>query len=140
MNIECSLESLDYVARLGLSKEKIRPLLQRFVTFSKNMLVLRNRNKLKETCFNLDEDYSLEMRLKRKSLVPEMKKLGSEGKIAVLKMDKIVIREGTYENKPGKQEDWIYWNGMKKRLRSKKERARDSQKLKMFQQKVWPVL
>lgn len=100
MNIECSLESLDYVARLGLSKEKIRPLLVRFVTFSKNMLVLRNRNKLKETCFNLDEDYSLEMRLKRKSLVPEMKKLGSEGKIAVLKMDKIVIREGTYENKP----------------------------------------
>lgn len=64
------------------------------------MLVLRNRNKLKETCFNLDEDYSLEMRLKRKSLVPEMKKLGSEGKITVLKMDKIVIREGTYENKP----------------------------------------
>lgn len=40
------------------------------------------------------------MRLKRKSLVPEMKKLESEGKIAVLKMDKIVIREGTYENKP----------------------------------------
>lgn len=89
------------MARLGLSKEKIRPLLLRFVTFSKNMLVLRNRNKLKETCFNLDEDYSLEMRLKRQYLViPEMKKLGSEGKIAVLKMDKIVIHEGTYENKP----------------------------------------
>lgn len=102
LKIDCSIDCLDYVSRLGKKNEKIRPILVRFVSFRKKMEVLKKRSLLKETDFNIDEDYSQEVRLKRKALVPEMKKLRSEGKIAVLRQDKIVIREGT---KTGQGED-----------------------------------
>lgn len=95
MNVECTSEGIDYVSRLGRKPGTFSPVLVRFVQLKKKLEILKNRNYLKGMKYNIDEDYSPEIREKRKSLLPDLIKLRAEGKRAVLRQDKLVILPGS---------------------------------------------
>lgn len=92
LKVNCNAQDIDYVSRLGKgTHNNCRPVLIRFTTLKKKLEVLKNRNNLKNSKYNLDEDFSKELREKRKLLIPEMMRLRKENKRAVLRFDKIVI-------------------------------------------------
>lgn len=97
LKIECKTESIDYVSRIGKLGSSNRPIMVRFLTLNKKLEVLRNRKFLINTNYGMSEDFSKEIREKRKELIPEMTKLRSEGKRVILKMDKLVVL-GDFQN------------------------------------------
>uniref|UniRef100_A0A8D8M1Y3 Endonuclease-reverse transcriptase n=1 Tax=Cacopsylla melanoneura TaxID=428564 RepID=A0A8D8M1Y3_9HEMI len=102
MKVNCNPQDIDYVSRLGKEMNNNRPVLIRFTTLKKKLEVLKNRNNLKNSKYNIDEDFSKELREKRKLLIPEMLRLRKENKRAVLRFDKIVVLG---ENQTQRQED-----------------------------------
>lgn len=98
MKVTCTSEDIDYISRLGGMEKNKRPVLIRFTTLKKKIEILKSRANLKDSPYSLDEDFSKEVREKRKSLLPELKKLRNENKIAVLRYDQIVVLKQDKKN------------------------------------------
>jgi hypothetical protein len=76
---------------------KIRPIVARLEPDSKMTLkrVLKY-TKLKETPYNVSDQYPQEVKDKRKTLIPDLVKARNEGKTAFLRRDKLIIQENRY--------------------------------------------
>ena len=72
---------------------KNRVIIARFTSFKAKETILKNSNKLKNTGFYINEDYAEETQKLRAALVPEMKRLRAEGKFAIIKFDKLIVKE-----------------------------------------------
>lgn len=100
LKVECKTEEIDFISRIGKNKNnKFRPILVKMVTFRKKLELLRNRENLKNANINIDEDYSPEVRARRKQLFPQLKTLRAQGKIAEMRQDRIIILEGKGKEK-----------------------------------------
>lgn len=93
LQVPCRSEEIDFISRIGKNKNKNRPILVKMVTFRKKLDLLRSRGNLKDANINIDEDYTPEVREKRKQLVPQLKTLRAQGKKVELRQDRIISRE-----------------------------------------------
>ncbi|KAL1447323.1 hypothetical protein WDU94_006578 [Cyamophila willieti] len=95
MKVELKIEEIDYLKRLGREKiaGKTRGILVTLTTIRKKMEIIRNTRELKNTNISVREHFSKEVADKRKELWNEAKVLRKEGKYAVVKFDKLVVKE-----------------------------------------------
>lgn len=94
MDVNCSKNEIEIVRRMGKQNDgKIRPINFTLTTYGKKIIILKNKKKLEQTNIYLKEDFSPKILEVRKSLHEQLQKERSEGKMAYLRYDKIVIRE-----------------------------------------------
>lgn len=116
LQVKCNTEEIDYIVRVGRKNgDKVRPILVRMVAYRKKLELLRNRGYLKGKTVSIDEDYSPEVRQKRKALLPELKALRSQGMKAQIRQDRIVIRDANMgsdqsQQSGGQNYDWVSRN------------------------------
>lgn len=93
MDIKCCKNEIEIARRMGKHiVGKVRPINVTLTTYGKKIAILKNKNKLENTKVYIKEDFSPKVLEVRKSLQEQLKKERSEGKIAYLRHDKIVIR------------------------------------------------
>lgn len=104
-DLKISLENRDInsIYRLGKknASEKGRPILISLVNGWKKTEIMRNKNKLKDVYAT--EDYPKEILEKRKELQEKLIEERKKGNFAVLKYDKLIIKEGTSEKNSRKR-------------------------------------
>lgn len=91
LHIKCDSNSIECVRRLGKQGEKVRPIIITFTTIGLKIKIQQNKKKLQSTPYSIQEDFPPEILNKRKELQVEVNKLREQGKMAILKYDKIVI-------------------------------------------------
>lgn len=96
---EFTLLELDFCRRLGNHSTKARPVLLAVTTQRRRFEILRNRGKLKDSNIFIREDSSPEDRKQEKELLAEMLRLRKEGKYAVLRSGKLIVRDRIDTNK-----------------------------------------
>nr|XP_034830021.1 uncharacterized protein LOC117987172 [Maniola hyperantus] len=100
MGIKYDKNDLEMVRRMGKPTEgKIRPINITFTTYGKKIAILKNKSKLKNTNIYVKEDFPPHVLEVRKSLQEQVQKERSEGKMAYLKYDKIIIAGGGSSSK-----------------------------------------
>lgn len=100
MGVQCSKSELEIVMRIGLAHErKTRPIKVTFTTYGKKISILKNKNKLEN--IYIKEDFPPQVLEIRKSLQAQLEKERSEGKLAYLKYDRLIIKERNH-TKQGK--------------------------------------
>ncbi|CAC5376106.1 unnamed protein product [Mytilus coruscus] len=77
--------------RMGNKGERIRPILVKFGSFKQREEVRKNGKNLKDTNFGISEQLPGEIQKRRKTLLPELKKLRDEGHKAYFVRDKIHV-------------------------------------------------
>lgn len=89
------LVEVDYISRMGKKKNdgKNRPVILSLTTLRRKIEMIANKKYLKDTNYYLKEHYTKEIVEKRKVLNKEVMKLREEGKYAVVKFDKLVVKE-----------------------------------------------
>ncbi|KAL1447408.1 hypothetical protein WDU94_005674 [Cyamophila willieti] len=92
MGVQSTTQDIDYIKRLHRNKPGSNPVLVTFALLKKKLEVLSKRSNLKQTQYYLNEDFSDEMRKKRKELFPVVKRMREEGKFALMKFDEIFTK------------------------------------------------
>ncbi|CAH2104093.1 unnamed protein product [Euphydryas editha] len=85
---------INTVQRLGAKGKGTRPLLVSFTSIWKRNLILKNKNRKHnptKSTITIKEDFSKDVLLKRKELIPQLLQEKEKGKIAYLKKDKLII-------------------------------------------------
>ncbi|VDI11150.1 Hypothetical predicted protein [Mytilus galloprovincialis] len=83
--------------RMGNKGERIRPILVKFGSFKQREEVRKNGKNLKDTNFGISEQLPGEIQKRRKTLLPELKKLRDEGHKAYFVRDKIHVGGKEYK-------------------------------------------
>ncbi|XP_052745839.1 uncharacterized protein LOC128199637 [Bicyclus anynana] len=99
---------INTVQRLGAKGKGTRPLLVGFTSIWKRNQILRNKYKkgdLTRSDISIKEDYSKEVLLKRKELVPQLLQEREKGKIAYLKKDILIIKDPKETNQFKRKRD-----------------------------------
>lgn len=91
LTIKCDRREIEYARRLGKKGEKVRPIIITLTTMGLKIKILKNKNKLDQTPYYIKEYFPPEILSKRKELQTEVNREREQGKLAILKYDKIVI-------------------------------------------------
>lgn len=91
LNIKCDTNNIECVRRLGKKEGKIRPIVITLTTMGLKIRIQKNKKKLESTPYYIKEDFPLEVLNKRKELQKEVNKERENGRLAIIKYDKIVI-------------------------------------------------
>ncbi|CAG5013854.1 unnamed protein product [Parnassius apollo] len=91
INIKCDSNGIECVRRLGKKGEKVRPIVITLTTMGLKIKIQKNKKKLIPTPYYIKEDFPPEILSKRKELQMEVSKEREQGKLAIIKYDKIVI-------------------------------------------------
>lgn len=90
---DININQIDYIKRIGKPNEgKIRPILVAFLAFRIRNIILKNKKKIKGTPQYVTEDFPKEVMITRKKLIPELIKAREQGKFAIIKYDKLIIK------------------------------------------------
>ena len=97
ITVELYIERAHHVRRRKYvkfnSSNTPRTIVAKFLDYKEKEEVMRRRYKLKDTTYSVREDFSKETVEIRKKLWDQVKKLQEDGKYAVIKYDKIVMRD-----------------------------------------------
>ncbi|XP_073977403.1 uncharacterized protein [Rhodnius prolixus] len=88
-----AISDLDFVRRIEKIGNKDRPIIVGFTTFRMKLLVMKNAFKLKETNMVIVDDFPKEVLEIRKKLMSQFRDARKDGKFAILKYDKLIIKE-----------------------------------------------
>jgi hypothetical protein len=88
-------ENIDYVARIGIRKGE-RPILVKFISFTKKLEVLGNKKNLAGSKIRVEEDLSMENRKVRKELIPYLKDAKRRGHKAFLRKGSLIVDGSAY--------------------------------------------
>lgn len=92
MRVDFTMRDIDSIRRIGRkSAESCRPVLLSLVSWRTKIEIMKNKECLRKFNYALKEDFSKEVLETRRNLQPEVDQLRKEGKIAVLRHDKIKI-------------------------------------------------
>lgn len=92
MGVDCERNEIQHLRRMGRRIEgKVRPVNIGLVTQRKKYLIMKNKDKLKETEIYVKEDYPPKVLEERKKLQEDLKREIANGKNAVIKHNKIII-------------------------------------------------
>ncbi|KAL1463858.1 hypothetical protein WDU94_015558 [Cyamophila willieti] len=99
LGVDCRVEDLDECVRVGRKGDgKIRPIKIGFTSYKKKLCVLRNKKKLKGTKTSITEDYSKQVRERRRAMVPIVNEIKERGEFAEIRYDKLFT--STKESNP----------------------------------------
>lgn len=93
MQISCGKSNIEAVRRLGKKDNKIRPVVVTFTTMGKKIEILRKKKELTDKSYYVKEDFPKEVLNKRRELQTQLMKERESGKYAILKYDKLIVRE-----------------------------------------------
>lgn len=94
MKVGCNNGEIELVKRIGKRLEnKVRPIVVTLTTYGKKLYILKKKSYLKALNIYLKEDYPHQVLEKRKELQKQLKEARSEGKIAYLRQDRLVVYE-----------------------------------------------
>lgn len=96
LKVEITLNDINYVRKLGRKDIVSKPVLIKFVSLRKKLEVLKSAKNLKGSNMSINQDYSYEIRLIRKSLLPYLYKARSLQCRAFLRYDKLIINNVMY--------------------------------------------
>lgn len=116
MSVKTTLAEIDTIYRLGPKKEdKTRPVIIKFISTRKVFEILAQLKTLRNTDIYITEDLTKEEQEVRKKLVIEMKKHREQGKLAIIRNNKLLIKE---KNGKEKSTNGMSEEGSRKRLPS----------------------
>uniref|UniRef100_A0A8D8SFJ1 Endonuclease-reverse transcriptase n=1 Tax=Cacopsylla melanoneura TaxID=428564 RepID=A0A8D8SFJ1_9HEMI len=96
LGLTCRVEDLDECMRVGTKRDgKTRPIKIGFTSYKKKLSVLRNKKKLKGTKMSkisITEDYSQQVRERRRALIPIVDEMKRRGEFAEIRYDEIFTR------------------------------------------------
>lgn len=135
MEINTTIVEIDGFYRLGPPKDrKNRPVLVKFISRRKIIEILTKTRTLRDTDVYITEDLSKEEQETRKSLVVEMKKHREQGKHAIIRNNRIIIRENEKEERTRKRLPSDEAEDANARSKIIKERKQDhTTKIKIFE-------
>lgn len=93
MQITCGKSNIEFVRRIGKRGNKIRPVVVTFTTMGKKIEILRKKKTITDKSYYVKEDFPKEVLNKRKELQSQLIKERESGKYAILKYDKLIVRE-----------------------------------------------
>lgn len=94
LKVNCKIEVVDFIRRIGMRKEnKPRPIVVGFISWRIKNLIFRNKNKLQGTNVFITEDFPKQVLQIRRELHPKLIEARKEGKYAIIRYDKLIIRE-----------------------------------------------
>jgi hypothetical protein len=96
MGVEISRENIDYLTRLGRRRGE-RPILIKFTTFFKKLVVWKNKRNLIGSKIRVDEELSMEDRKIRRELIPYLKDAKKWGHKAFLRKHALIVNGWTYD-------------------------------------------
>ncbi|KAI5708586.1 hypothetical protein M8J77_025451 [Diaphorina citri] len=88
-----SAMEIDFCKRLGSVTQQKKPILLSLTTERRKMEILRCGKLLQYTSIHIREDLPAEVRAKRKDLVSQMKVYRAQGKFAMIRYDKLIVRD-----------------------------------------------
>jgi hypothetical protein len=88
-------ENIDYVTRIG-RKKGVRPILVKFISFSKKLQILKNKRNLAGSKIRVEEDLSIEDRKIRQELIPYLKDAKRKGHKAFLRKGSLIVDGRAY--------------------------------------------
>lgn len=91
LNIKCDSSFIESTRRLGKRGEKVRPIVITLTTMGLKIKIQKNKKKLEQTPYYIKEYFPLEILNKRKELQKEVEKEREQGRLAIIKYDKIII-------------------------------------------------
>lgn len=95
---ECNTYDIESAMRLGIKGDKTRPIKITFSKLNTKLTILKRKKQLERTNYYIKEDFSPQVIEKRKELQKEVDIARSQGKMAVLRYDKIVYLEQRKNN------------------------------------------
>jgi len=96
LGVQVTVSDIDVIRRIGKPlSNKPRPVLLGLISFNLKLKVLKNAYKLKGVNIFIAEDYPKEVIATRKLLYPKMIEARREGRFAVIKYDKLIIKDKT---------------------------------------------
>jgi len=94
MDLGFQSSDIDFVRRMGKRVEsRRRPIILGFVTLNSKLKVLKKVHMLKGVEVSISQDYPKEVINTRKLLHPQMMEARKAGKYAIIKYDKLIIKE-----------------------------------------------
>ena len=108
LNIPFEKRDIDVIYRIGkkdTKNEKIRPILIKLANNWMRNEIMVNKKKLKDAYAS--EDYTKEVMEKRRELIPKLKEERIKGNFAILKNDKLIIKEGNTATEKRKRNESI---------------------------------
>lgn len=95
-------EDIDSVRRVGKAMENFtRPVIVELLSWRMKMLIIRNSYKLKDSGMFVSEDYPKDTLTQKKELIPKMLEARRLGKFAIIKYDKLIVKEWASVNRRG---------------------------------------
>lgn len=91
LNIRCEYNSIESVRRLGKKGEKVRPIVITLLTMGLKIQIQKNKKILENTPYYIKEDFPLEVLNKRKELQVQLEKEREQGRMAIIKYDKLIV-------------------------------------------------
>lgn len=103
LQVNINPTDLDFIRRLGKNNgNNSRPILVGLVQFRTKLLLLQSSGNFRGTNMSISEDYPKEVLEIRKILRPKLVEARRDGKYAVIKYDKLIIRDN-YNDGPKKK-------------------------------------
>ncbi|XP_073986134.1 uncharacterized protein [Rhodnius prolixus] len=95
LELNLSASDFDHIRRLGRKEEgrKSRPILLKLTTLRNKLMIVKNSFKLRGCKIFISEDYNREEKERRKLFYPQLLEARKQGKYAVLRHDKLIIRD-----------------------------------------------
>lgn len=84
---------IDICRRIGSRAQRKKPILLALTTERRKHKLLRSNKLLQDTDVRIKEDLPVEVRAKRKELIPQMNKLRQEGKFAIIRYDQLIVHD-----------------------------------------------
>ena len=122
IGVKMGTDSIDMTYRIGrFNPEKERPIVVKLTYEKSKYEILRNAKNLKGSNVWIDEDFTQKTQDERRTLIPMMKEIRSEGKTVVLRYNKLIVDGKVYTgevnrntNKYGKRSinEWSPGNDM----------------------------
>ncbi|KOB71793.1 Endonuclease-reverse transcriptase [Operophtera brumata] len=87
----CEYNSIESVRRLGKKGEKVRPIVITLLTMGLKIQIQKNKKNFENTPYYIKEDFPLEVLNKRKELQVQLEKEREQGRMAIIKYDKLIV-------------------------------------------------
>ena len=102
INKEIKIERTHRMGKTTRMDKRPRTIIFQLSSWKDKELILKNRKKLKNTGYYVNEDFSEETLAIRKNLFRDMKKYRQEGKYCVVAYDKLLVRD--FPNQPNTEQ------------------------------------
>lgn len=96
VNIET--DDIDFIHRIGQQNKMNRPIIVGMISFRNKMMIMQNKNKLRDTNIYITNDWPDYVRESRKEFLPVINLLRKNGENAIIRQDKLIYNGQMFNN------------------------------------------